>query len=188
MIVGRFRAILFQAFCLSLNFFCLDGAIGQTNPIDNYVEDRSVRSEAEELFKKANELYLKKDYDAVLPLLDRCLSLKENALGRDDPQVADLLLMISGVYREKGDSARALPYLQRSLAIKETVFGKDSTAVVPALFWIGFLYSKSGEFDRALPYMERSLKLVSQLPDNAENLETKAELYWGLGTKLLGPC
>jgi CHAT domain-containing protein len=181
MIVGHFRAILFPAFCVSLNFFCLDGANGQTSSIDNYVEDSSVRSDAEQLFKKANELYLKKDYDAVLPLLDRCLSLKENALGRDDPQVADLLLMISGVYREKGDSTRALPYLQRSLAIKETVFGKDSTAVVPALFWIGFLYSKSGEFDRALPYMERSLKLVSQLPDNAENLETKAELYWGLG-------
>jgi tetratricopeptide (TPR) repeat protein len=29
--------------------------------------------------------------------------------------------------------------------------------------------------------MERSLKLVSHLPDNAENLQTKAELYWGLG-------
>ena len=129
MIVGHFRAILFPALCLASNFFCLDGANGQTGSIDNYVEDSSARSEAEELFKKANELYLKKDYDAVLPLLDRCLSLKENALGRDDPQVADLLLMIAGVYQEKGDSSRALPYLQRSLGIKEKVFGKDSPEV-----------------------------------------------------------
>jgi hypothetical protein len=30
-IVGRFRAILFQALCLALTFFCLDGANGQTN-------------------------------------------------------------------------------------------------------------------------------------------------------------
>ena len=161
-----------------MNLAWLAGAIGQPYPIPNSAE---AKSETDQLFEKANELYLKKDYDAVLPLLDRCLSLKENALGRDDPQVADLLLMIGGVYREKGDSARALPYLQRSLGIKERVFGKDSTAVVPVLFWLGFLYSKSGDFDRALPYMERCLKLVSPLPDNAENLQTKAELYWGLG-------
>src|SRR5438094_5962837 len=109
-IVGHFRAILFQAFCLALAFFCLDGANGQTNPIVNYVEDSPVRSETEQLFEKANELYLKKDYDAALPLLERILLLKENALGPDDPQVADVLSMIGGVYREKGDSARALPY------------------------------------------------------------------------------
>ena len=47
----------------------------------------------------------KKDYDAALPLLDRCLLLKENALGRDDPQVADILSMIGGVYWGKGDCA-----------------------------------------------------------------------------------
>ena len=180
-IVGRFRAILFQALCLALTFVCLDGANGQTNPIVNSAEDNPVRSETDQLFEKANELYLKKDYDAALPLLDRCLLLKENALGRDDPQVADVLLLIGDVYREKGDSARALPYLQRSLGIKERVFGKDSTAVGLVLYRIGFLYCKRGDFERALPYIERSLKLVSPLPDNAENLETKADLYWGLG-------
>jgi CHAT domain-containing protein/Tfp pilus assembly protein PilF len=177
-ITRRFRAILFQSLCLALNLVWLAQAIGQPYAIPNSAE---AKSEADQLLEKANELYLKKDYDAVLPLLDRCLSLKENALGRDDPQVADLLLMIGGVYREKGDSARALPYLQHSLSIKEKVLGKDSTAVVPVLFWLGFLHSKLGEFDRAAPYIERSLKLVSPLPDNAENLQMKADLYWGLG-------
>ena len=178
MIIRSVRAILLQSFCLALNLVWLAEAIGQPYPIPNSTE---AQSETEQLFEKANELYLKKDYDAALPLLERILLLKENALGPDDPQVADVLSMIGGVYREKGDSARALPYLQRSLGIQERVFGKDSTAVVPVLFWLGFLYSKSGDFDRALPYMERSLKLVSPLPDNAENLETKADLYWGLG-------
>jgi hypothetical protein len=28
---------------------------------------------------------------------------------------------------------------------------------------------------------DRRLKLVSPLPDNAENLAVKAQLYWGLG-------
>ena len=66
-------------------------AIGQPYPIPNSAE---AKSEIEQLFEKANELYGKKDYDAALPLLDRCLLLAENALGRDDPQVADVLFMI----------------------------------------------------------------------------------------------
>ena len=91
MIVGHFRAILFQALCLALTFVCLAAAIGQTNPILNSAEESPATSEIDQLFEKANELYAKKDYDAALPLLDRCLLLKENALGRDDPQVADVL-------------------------------------------------------------------------------------------------
>jgi len=83
-IVGRFKAIHFQALCLALNFVCLVGALGQTNPNDNYVGDNPVRSEADQLLEKVDELNAKKDYDAALPLLDRCLLLKENALGRDD--------------------------------------------------------------------------------------------------------
>ena len=72
MIIRRFGAILLQSLCLALPFFCLDGANGQPYPIPNSAE---AKSETDQLFEKANELYLKKDYDAVLPLLDRCLLL-----------------------------------------------------------------------------------------------------------------
>ncbi len=92
MIIRRVRAILLQSLCLALNLVWLAQAIGQPYPIPNSAE---AKSETDQLFEKANELYLKKDYDAVLPLLDRCLLLKENALGRDDPQVADVLLAIA---------------------------------------------------------------------------------------------
>ena len=60
--------------------------------------------------------------------------------------------------------------------------GRILQTVGLVLFRIGFLYSKRGDFERAVPYLERSLKIVSPLPDNAENLGTKADLYWGLGT------
>ena len=66
-----------------------------------------------------------------------------------------------------------------------------SERILPAvglvLFRIGFLYSKRGDFDRALPYIERSLKLVSPLPDNAENLEIEGRSLLGIGPELLGP-
>jgi CHAT domain-containing protein len=159
-IVGHFRAILFQALCLALNFVCLVDANGQTNPIVNYVED----SETDQLLEKANELYAKKDYEAALPLLDRCLLLKENALGRDDPQVVAILDLIGDAYREKGDSTRALPYLQRSLAIKEKVFGKNSPelTLIMARGKLANLKADLGQYDEALALHKASLAVIER--------------------------
>ena len=136
-IVGHFRAILFQALCLALNFVCLAAAIGQTNPIVKSAEESPATSETEQLFEKANELYAKKDYDAALPLLERCLLLEENDLGRDDPQVADILIMIGRRLSGEGRLGASLPYLQRSLGIKEKVFGKDSPELTIILMIAG---------------------------------------------------
>jgi tetratricopeptide (TPR) repeat protein len=138
-IIRRVRAILLQALCLALNLVWLAQAIGQPYLTPNSAE---AKSETDQLLEKANELYAKKEYDAALPLLDRCLLLKENALGRDDPQVADVLFMIGDVCLEKGDSTRALLYLQRSLEIKETFFGKDSPELTTILMALGVLLNQ----------------------------------------------
>jgi CHAT domain-containing protein len=81
----------------------------------------------------------------------------------------------------KQDTDKGIPKSENLLRHTELVFGKDSPLVGVVLYQIGFLYCKRGDFERALLYLERSLKLVSPLPDNAENLGMKAELYWGLG-------
>ena len=73
----------------------------------------------------------------------------------------------------KQDAAQGIPKFENLLAQTELVFGKDSPAVGLVLSRIGFLYSKRGDFERAVPYLERSLKLVSPLPDNAENLQRR---------------
>ncbi len=186
MITRRVRAILLQSLCLALTFFCLDGANGQTDPIVNSVEDNPVRSETDELLQKANELYAKKDYDAVLPLLDRCLLLKENALGRDDPQVADVLYMIGRVCREKGDSTRALPYFQRSLKIKETFFGKDSPELTMTLASLGAACEAEQLNTAAIDYFERCLVIQDKHPNRADKdtyvlLDYLANLYRSQG-------
>ena len=93
MIVGHFRAILFQALCLALTFVCLAAANGQTNPILKSAEESPATREIDQLFEKATELNAKKDYDALLPLLKRILSRAENDLGPDNPQVADVLFI-----------------------------------------------------------------------------------------------
>src|SRR5207237_6835848 len=81
----------------------------------------------------------------------------------------------------KQDTDKGIPKSESLLSQTELVFGKDSPVVGVVLYRIGLLYGKRGDFDRAVPYLERSLKLVSPLPDNAENLAMKADLYWGLG-------
>ncbi|HWX17457.1 MAG TPA: tetratricopeptide repeat protein [Chthoniobacterales bacterium] len=161
MIIRRVRAILLQSLCLALSLVWLAQAIGQPYLIPNSAE---AKSETEQLFEKANELYLKKDYDAALPLLDRCLLLKENALGRDDPQVAFVLDLIGGAYRDRGDPARALPYLQRSLAIKEKVFGKDSPELTLILSLLALTCQAEQLNTAAIDYFERCLVIQDKNP------------------------
>ena len=70
---------------------------------------------------------------------------------------------------------------QRLFQEVQSVYGNDSAMAGLVLFRIGFLYAKQGNFEKALPDLERSLKLISPLPDEEQNLVTKANLYWGLG-------
>src|SRR5215470_17636973 len=70
----------------------------------------------------------------------------------------------------KGDTDKGIPKFENLLGQTELVFGKNSPSVGLVLYRLGFLYSKRGDFERALPYIERSLKIVSPLPDTAENL------------------
>jgi CHAT domain-containing protein/tetratricopeptide (TPR) repeat protein len=81
----------------------------------------------------------------------------------------------------KQDTDKGIPESENLLSHTELVFGKDSPEVGIVLYRIGFFYCKRGDFERALPYIERSLKLVSPLPDDAQILGIKADLYWGLG-------
>ena len=165
MIVGHFRAILFQALCLALTFVCLAAAIGQTNPILKSAEESPATSEIEQLFEKANELSAKEDYDAALPLFERILSLAENDLGRDDPQVGDILMIIGRLYRLKGDSTRALPYLKRSLGIKKSVFGKNSPELTNILMNLGLTCQAEQLNPAAIEYYERCLAIQDKRTD-----------------------
>jgi hypothetical protein len=119
-IIRRVRAILLQSLCLALNLVWLAVAIGQPYPIRTSAE---AESELEQLFKQLNELDAKKEYDAAFSLLDRGLLLAEQAWGRDDPRVGDILFLIGTGFVRKSEAARAIPYLQRSLGIKEKFLG-----------------------------------------------------------------
>ena len=77
---------------------------------------------------------------------------------------------------------KPIPKFENLLRRTELLFGKDSPEVGVVLCPIGVLYCKRGDFERGFPYLERSLKLLSPLPDNAQNLGVNADLYWRLAT------
>jgi CHAT domain-containing protein len=160
-IVGHFRAILFQALCLALNFVCLVGALCQTNPIVNSAEDKSYHPPF--WMWPGQEQNENPESSAA-----------EITKWRKEAKEADELW-------RKHDTVQGIPKFENLLPRTELVFGKDSKTVAIVLFRLGLLYRDRGDFDRAVPYIERSLKLLNALPDNAENLETKANQYWGLG-------
>jgi CHAT domain-containing protein/tetratricopeptide (TPR) repeat protein len=95
-------------------------------------------------------------------------------------ELAELLKEANGLWL-KGDATNGIPKYERLLGQIETAYGKDSPTVGLVLFRIGFLYSVQGDFEKALPNLERSLKLIESLPDDSQNMLTKANLYWGLG-------
>ena len=157
-IVGRFRAILFQALCLTLNCVCLVGALCQTNPVVNSAEEKSYHPPF-----------------WMLPGQEQNENPEPSAV-----ELARLLKEAEELWI-KGDAAQGIPKFESLLPQIERAVGKDSPTVGLVLFRIGFLYSMRGDHERAVSNLERSLRIVSPLPDNAENLVTKANLYWGLG-------
>lgn len=81
-----------------------------------------------------------------------------------------------------GDATNGIPKYEGLLREIETAYGSNSPFAGLILFRIGFFHANRDDFERALPYLERSLKIINPLPNNEQNLETKANLCWGLGT------
>jgi CHAT domain-containing protein/Tfp pilus assembly protein PilF len=120
------------------------------------------------------------------PILTLALTIHPIFAGNNDSpessaEIIELLKEANPLWL-KGDAQHGIPKYESLLPQIERAFGKDSPTVGLALFRIGFLYSARGDHERAVSNLEKSLKLVSSLPDNAENLVTKEDLYWGLGT------
>src|SRR6516164_9057315 len=81
--------------------------------------------EAGELNKKVIELYNAGRYADAIPIAQQVLAIREKALGRDHPDVAQSLNNLATLYRNQGRYADAEPLYQRSLAIAEKALGHE---------------------------------------------------------------
>ena len=116
----------------------------------------------------------------ILALIVRPVFGGDN-LSRENAQELVQALSEANEFWLKADATLGIPKYEYLLPQVEKAFGKDSPQVGIIVFRIGFLYSVRGDYEKAVSNLEKSLKLISKLPDNSDNLETKANLYWGLG-------
>jgi CHAT domain-containing protein/tetratricopeptide (TPR) repeat protein len=98
-------------------------------------------------------------YSRAEPLYLRALAIREAALGKDHPRVADTLEGLDGLSRSQGASARAEPLTARVLAIREATLGKNPPDVAAALEQLAWLYMCGGMFTRGEPLYLRAVAL-----------------------------
>src|SRR6516165_9350579 len=89
--------------------------------------------EATALNKKVIELYNAGRYADAIPIAQQVLAIREKALGRDHPDVAQSLNNLAALYESEGRYAETEPLYQRSLAIREKALGREHPNVANTL-------------------------------------------------------
>jgi CHAT domain-containing protein/tetratricopeptide (TPR) repeat protein len=138
--------------------------------------------EAKQLGQQVAKLYREGKYDVAIPLAERALAIRENALGPEHSDVAASLSNLSALHFVKGDYARAEPLMQRALAIYEKTLGAEHNNVAIALINLANLYLAKADYARAEPLYQRALAIREKAfgaehPNVAQTLGGLAALY-----------
>ncbi|WAS05963.1 tetratricopeptide repeat protein [Gloeomargaritales cyanobacterium VI4D9] len=142
----------------------------------------SALQEAERLNELGIEQSQKGQYAQAQQSFERSLAIREQALGKNHPDVAQSLHNLAWLYQVQGQYQKAEPLYQRSLAIKEQALGKNHPDVAQSLNNLAGLYQAQGQYQKAEPLYQRSLAIREQAlgknhPDVASSLNNLAVLY-----------
>jgi CHAT domain-containing protein/tetratricopeptide (TPR) repeat protein len=125
-------------------------------------------------------------YAEAEPLLRRALSMREKALGPGDPNVAQSLDDLAGLYQDRGRYAGAEPLYGRALAVRERALGPGHPDVAASLGNLSTLYFAQGRYAEAEPLIRRALAIEEAAlgpdhPDTARSLANLADVYRAQG-------
>lgn len=95
-------------------------------------------------------------YAQARPLYQRALALCEKRLGREHPDVAEILNNFALSLREEGDHEAARPLLERALAINEKALGAEHAATATSVHNLALLHRDQGDLAAARPLFERA--------------------------------
>ena len=115
------------------------------------------------LIRAADYLCQRAQYEQAEPLYLRALSLSEQALGHDHPQVAFPLYGLADLYREQGRYAEAEPLFRSALHIWEQEPAQEYPEMADLLNSLAILYLEQGKHQQAVPLLQRALQLNEQL-------------------------
>lgn len=154
---------------------------GQSQPPLS-VEQFVALEEAEQLNKKAIDLYNKGRFIEAIPFAKRSLVITEKVLGKEHLYVAATLNNLAMLYLEQGNYQQAEPLYQRSLKIKEKILGKEHVDIATALNNLGGLYQAEGSYQQAKTLFLRAQEIREKAlgdshPLVANSLNNLATLY-----------
>lgn len=97
-------------------------------------------------------------------LLQRALHLREHLLGREHPDLIDVLNAQAQLAWMQGHYTEAEQPLQRALHLREQQQGRDHPQVAQLLSNLGLLYQEQGCYAEAQPLYQRALHIYERMP------------------------
>jgi tetratricopeptide (TPR) repeat protein len=119
------------------------------------------QAEINRIISEALDAHQRADYAASIASYRTVLAAKENELGTDHVEIADLLNLLANVFYESGDYREAELGYQRALAIRELALGLDAYETIASVNNIGSLYQRTGQLERAKLYLVRAERAMS---------------------------
>jgi len=109
-------------------------------------------------------LRIERRYGPALPLLERGLALRVQALGPEHPLVAESLNHLGTLWYGRGRPQKALPLFERALSIDEKVFGGNSTRLCASLVNLAGASRTQRQYARAEALCQRAIGILQQAP------------------------
>jgi serine/threonine protein kinase/Tfp pilus assembly protein PilF len=98
-------------------------------------------------------------YNDALPLLEKGLAIREQALNSDDTAVAESLESLGNLFWRKGDYEKAQSLHERALTIREEAYGPEHVTVASSLNNLANLQHEAGNYEDAKLLYERALEI-----------------------------
>ena len=142
--------------------------------------------EAAALNAEVVRLYQAGKYAEATEIAKRVLTIREEALGPEHPNVGTALNNLGELYRAQGRLAEVEPLYRRSLAIYEKALGPEHPKVGTSLNNLAGLYRAQGRYAEAEPLIRRDLAIQEKAlgpvhPDVGTSLNNLAGLYQDQG-------
>jgi tetratricopeptide (TPR) repeat protein len=102
--------------------------------------------------------------DEAEALYERAKTIREQALGSQDPEVLRTLSLLASCYYEQGNYADAEPLYQRVLVLEEEALGPEHPSAVNLLSLLGSCYYKQSKYTQAEPFYQRIVATLGKVP------------------------
>ncbi len=124
--------------------------------------------------------------DKAAPAAQRSLEVREKAVGKDGPEVAETLSTMGAISRQQSDFGKAETSFTRAIKIREKALKEDHICVAQSVNQLAGLYKEIAAYSKAEPLYQRALTIrKAQLGEGslevAESQSDLGGLYLAMG-------